>query len=174
MAKQTLADKMKAKNPQAMRQVIQPVDILAAAATGTESDEETERKSRTVSSPEDEVSVPQKDMPLSDMSKQKRAEKTPAKTERKKRSVKQFEKPLSSDRTEKPRMYSDEAIQAILAIEKRPTERYSFEIYTDQKLSIERLRRSYERKNGKKISASRLIREILDSFLPEALALFDE
>src|SRR5712691_11563063 len=131
MAKQTLADKMKAKNPQAMRQVIQPVDILAAAAVGTETDEKTERKSRTVSSPTEEVSVEQIDTSISEIPKQRRSEKAPAKIERKKRSVKQFEKPLSSDRTEKPRMYSDEAIQTILSIEKRPTERYSFEIYSD-------------------------------------------
>lgn len=178
MAKQSLADKMKAKSPQAMRQVIQPVDILAAAAAGTELDEKTdqesERKKRTVSSLTKEVSFEQDDRQVSEVSEQKRIEKEPEKSERKKRSRKSLEKISISDRTEKPRIYSDEAIHTILTVEKRSTERYSFEIYTDQKLSIEHLRRIYEQKTGMKLSASRLIREILDSFLPEALALFEE
>jgi hypothetical protein len=44
---------------------------------------------------------------------------------------------------------------------KRPTERYSFEIYTDMKEKIEDIQYQYKKKTGKKVSASRIIREAL-------------
>src|SRR5688572_187476 len=42
---------------------------------------------------------------------------------------------------------------------KRPTERYSFEIFTDMKEKIEDIQYRYKKKTGKKLSASRMIRE---------------
>jgi hypothetical protein len=44
---------------------------------------------------------------------------------------------------------------------KRPTERYSFEIYVDMKEQIEDIQYQYKKKTGKRLSASRIIREAL-------------
>jgi hypothetical protein len=54
--------------------------------------------------------------------------------------------------------------------EKRPTERYSFEIYTDQKQKIEDLQYQYKKKTGKRLSASRILREALEVYLKQALS----
>jgi hypothetical protein len=52
--------------------------------------------------------------------------------------------------------------------ETRPTERYSFEIYSDQKQSIEDVQYRYKKKSGRKLSASRIIREALEDYLKKA------
>ncbi len=52
---------------------------------------------------------------------------------------------------------------------RRPTERYSFEIFTDQKPQIEELQYRFKQRTGKKLSSSRIIREALAAYLPEAL-----
>jgi hypothetical protein len=49
--------------------------------------------------------------------------------------------------------------------EERKTERYSFEIYSDQKVKLEEFQYKYKKKTGKKISASRVLREALDIHL---------
>ena len=54
--------------------------------------------------------------------------------------------------------------------DKRPTERYSFEIYTDQKGKIEDLQYQYKKKTGKRLSASRILRETLEVYLKQALS----
>ncbi len=54
--------------------------------------------------------------------------------------------------------------------EKRPTERFSFEIYTDQKPRIEELQYVYRKKTGKKLSSSRILREALEQYLDQAFA----
>lgn len=64
-------------------------------------------------------------------------------------------------------------VESILAVNKRKTERYSFEVYTDQKEDIQLLCDMYEQTTGKKLSASRLIREVLDTFLPEAIKTYE-
>jgi len=55
---------------------------------------------------------------------------------------------------------------------KRSTERYSFEIYTDQKGSIDELQYLYRKRTGKKLSASRIIREALEEYLDRTLQTF--
>jgi hypothetical protein len=50
----------------------------------------------------------------------------------------------------------------------RKTERYSFEIYKDQKDKLEELQYKYKKKTDKKISASSIIREALDIYLEKA------
>jgi len=50
----------------------------------------------------------------------------------------------------------------------RKTQRYSFEIYTDQKNSIEELQYKYKKKTDKRVSASSIIREALDIYLDKA------
>jgi hypothetical protein len=47
---------------------------------------------------------------------------------------------------------------------KRSTERYSFEIFTDMKEKIEDIQYRYKKKTGKKLSASRIIREALEVY----------
>ena len=48
---------------------------------------------------------------------------------------------------------------------KRLTERYSFEIYTDQKETIDDAKYLYYKKTGRKVSSSELMRDALDLFL---------
>ncbi len=55
---------------------------------------------------------------------------------------------------------------------KRATERYSFEIYTDQKGSIDELQYLYKKRTGKKLSASRIIREALEEYVDRTLQKF--
>lgn len=50
----------------------------------------------------------------------------------------------------------------------RATERYSFEIYVDQIEKIEEIQYQYKKKTGKRLSASRIIREALDAYLKQA------
>jgi len=52
--------------------------------------------------------------------------------------------------------------------QKQLTERYSFEIFTDQKKRLRDLQYSYEKKTGEKLSASRVLREALEKYLNEA------
>ena len=153
MPKQTkrLQEAMQKRNPLGLRQAVQPVDILAAAATPLQEqhkkNERIERTDKPIKETEKEI-APQK------TGMQPSAQQPPKK------------------RTKKVRLYSDQNIRSLLEEHKRQTERYSFEIYTDQKQDIDTLRDLYEQHTGKKLSASRLIREVLDSFLPEALATF--
>jgi len=55
----------------------------------------------------------------------------------------------------------------------RPTERYSFEIYSDLKPKIEELQYLFKKRTGKKLSSSRLIREAIEAYLPKALRLLE-
>ena len=48
---------------------------------------------------------------------------------------------------------------------KRTTSRYSFEIYDDQKQTLEEVLYLYKKKTGRKLSSSRIIRDALDEFL---------
>ncbi len=52
---------------------------------------------------------------------------------------------------------------------RRPTERYSFEIYTEQKPAIEELQYQFRKRTGTKLSSSRIIREAIAAYVPEAL-----
>lgn len=63
----------------------------------------------------------------------------------------------------------EELNRGALEVNKRPTERYSFEIYTDQKQKIRDLQYRYEKKMGKRLSSSRIIREALEMYLDDVL-----
>ena len=52
----------------------------------------------------------------------------------------------------------------------RPTERYSFEIFSDQKEKILEIKYRYEKRTGKRLPKSRIIREALDLYCKEFLA----
>jgi len=56
-------------------------------------------------------------------------------------------------------------VQGGIVAPQRPTERYAFEIYTDQKRQLNRIRYLYEERTGKKLSASRIIREAIEPHL---------
>jgi hypothetical protein len=63
----------------------------------------------------------------------------------------------------------EEMTQGVLETEKRPTERYSFEIYIDQKQKIRDLQYQYEKRMRKRLSSSRIIREAIEVYLEKAL-----
>lgn len=52
--------------------------------------------------------------------------------------------------------------------ERRPTERYSFEIYSDQIPHIEELQYLFKKRTGQKLSASRILREALEAYVHHA------
>lgn len=52
--------------------------------------------------------------------------------------------------------------------DKRPTERYSFEIYRDQIPQIEEMQYLFKQRTGQKLSASRILREALEAYLQHA------
>lgn len=56
-------------------------------------------------------------------------------------------------------------VQRDVFVPERATERYAFEIYTDQKKQLNRIRYLYEEKTGKKLSASRILREAIEPHL---------
>ncbi len=74
-----------------------------------------------------------------------------------------------NDRTETTANVMTEMVEGVRE-EKRPTERFSFEIYTDQKPRIEELQYVYRKKTGKKLSSSRILREALEQYLDQAFA----
>jgi len=57
---------------------------------------------------------------------------------------------------------------------KRETERYSFEIYTDQKPRIDELQYLYKKRTAKKLSSSRIIREALEEYLTKTIRVLEE
>lgn len=88
-----------------------------------------------------------------------------------------------NDRTEKPNDSPDTAssTSAVLtAIDdpqpanKRRTERYSFEIYTDQKETIDDAKYLYYKKTGRKVSSSELMRDALDLFLARLMEKLED
>jgi|GEM_PF-6771781 len=56
-------------------------------------------------------------------------------------------------------------VQRDVFVPERATERYAFEIYTDQKKQLNRIRYLYEERTGKKLSASRILREAIEPHL---------
>lgn len=58
--------------------------------------------------------------------------------------------------------------------DKRLTERYSFEIYTDQKEVINDAKYLYYKKTGRKVSSSELIRDALDIFLTRLMKKLED
>ena len=63
----------------------------------------------------------------------------------------------------------DEMTQGIVKEKKRLTERYSFEIYSDQKPLIRKVQSIYEEHTGKSLPKSRVIREALEEYLNRVL-----
>jgi len=145
MTKQNKLDQiLKARNP-LERQVVNPVDVLETERLNG-SDERNERT---------ETPNGRTDRPTRTVKPQKQSERTNATS------------------TQENRTVLDDLEQGIEE-RKRGTERYSFEIYTDQKGSIEELQYLYKKRTSKKLSASRIIREALEEYLAKALQVFKE
>lgn len=88
-----------------------------------------------------------------------------------------------SNRTEAPNGDADNAVSVssvLTAIDdpqdgdKRLTERYSFEIYTDQKELINDAKYLYYKKTGRKVSSSELIRDALEIFLARLMEKLED
>lgn len=180
MAKKDLKDLLGKKSPAELRKGIQQIDILKEASEALslsekESDKaevkessveatEVSDKKRSEVKPSGKIDTESSSVEQSKITdKESRTQKARDKTERQNRSTSR----------RKPKVFSQKDIQAVLEVDKRATERYSFEIYTDQKDDIQEVCDKYEKATGKKLSASRLIREVLDTFLPDALKTFD-
>ncbi len=135
---------MQGRNPLEMRQAIQPVDIL-----------QTERNERSVE-------------PNEHMNRTSEPNDVSERVNRSHKPKKRTEIP-HGQRERNHRTVFDDLKGGTSEEEKRPTERYSFEIYTDQKGSIEEVQYLYKKKTGKKLSVSRIIREALEEYLSRAL-----
>jgi len=103
------------------------------------------------------------------------------KQERKRRTAKTNEEAELSSPTSKPNRKTDTTKRTVLqelrqGVEETTahTERYSFEIYPDQKDRIKELQDLYQQKTGRKLSASRILREGLDMYLEKAFHLLRE
>jgi hypothetical protein len=171
MAKKDLKDLLGKKSPTELRKGIQSIDILKEASEALSSSVEEADK------PDDKKREEEPSATAAIESSSVQASDEPSKsTEKEKRSTKssnKVERPNRSTSRRKPKVFSSKDVQAILEVDKRATERYSFEIYSDQKDDIQQLCDLYEQATGTKLSASRLIREVLDTFLPDALKTFE-
>ncbi len=143
MAKQHKLDTiLKVRSPLEKRQVITPVDVL-----------ETERPNGS-----DELN--------------ERTETANERTDRPNRTDEPEQRPERANATsntskrENRTVFDD--LERGIKETKRATERYSFEIYTDQKGSIDELQYLYKKRTGKKLSASRILREALEAYVTKA------
>lgn len=89
--------------------------------------------------------------------------------------------PVREHRADEPNGRTDAASASLLdeiigdnPAQRRLTERYSFEIYTDQKPRIEELQYRFKQRTGRKLSSSRIIREAIDAYLPAAIRLLSD
>jgi len=167
MAKKDIKDLLGKKSPTELRRGIQQIDILQeASAALSSSEEQTDKpaeKTIQVEQPTSSVVQSSDENPSEPITDKKRSSNPKSRTERVNRSTAR----------RKPKVFTSKDVQAVLEIDKRETERYSFEIYSDQKEDIQVICGLYEQATGKKLSASRLIREVLDTFLPDALKTFE-
>jgi hypothetical protein len=168
MAKDKLKAALENKGPSALRSAgagrvaVTPVNIIAAASpTQAPAEEKPPVVEKTDGKEEQEK--------RSEIPNDKEGQKRPSKIAK----SKEVRNNSDKKRSTKPRIHSERDIQAILALDKRATERYSFEIYSDQKQDIALLCEQYEKQTGHKLSASRFLREVLDYFLPGALKAFE-
>src|SRR5436190_10342662 len=121
------------KSPSELRrQGVQQIDILKEAAAALTSEQESSTAKELDISEEKEDTIKQivkteeektEEKPIESGDKEKRATKTKTETDRKNRSTPR----------RKPKVFSSKDVQAVLESDKRETERYSFEIYSDQK-----------------------------------------
>ena len=187
MAKNKINEMLQKKDPAALRRERTPVpavDILDAAAQDVETEQKnaqeiSDKKIELIQTSEKEIAQADEKIDGRSLIEKEEEEisskKEKLNTVRNKSSDRAMQKKEYISRKRKPRIYSERDIQSVLTLEKRATKRYSFEIYVDQIDDIQRICELYEEANpDKKLSASRLIREVLDSFLSDALKAFEK
>lgn len=156
-----LGEVLKKRNPLEERQIIKPVDVL-----------ETEQANRSNEPNAGTEQANRSDEPNDNTERTNRTHIPNGSTERLNRSHEPFERTIKPNAPSERmnRTVFDDLEEGAPEETKRPTERYSFEIYTDQKESIEEVQYLYKKKTGKKLSASRIIREALEEYLTRARA----
>lgn len=180
MAKKDIKGLLGNKSPAELRKGIQQIDILKEASEALSSSEKeidtVDLKERSIEESKQPDEGKSEGKPSGKIAEEKSSVEQSKTTDKEKPSAKARDKTERGNRStsrRKPKVFSSKDIQAVLEVDKRATERYSFEIYSDQKDDIQQVCDKYEEATGKKLSASRLIREVLDTFLPDALKTFD-
>ena len=178
-SKQQLSTKMQERNPLDMRQQIVPVDALLT--------ERVERTGAPIDNHEDIHPIKEVNDNAEPTTEWEYTSEEPiGKPERKQRTIKAIAKSEDtaerSKRKDKPNARADTSKRTILQelrqgveeTETPHTERYSFEIYPNQKDRIKEFQDLYQQKTGRKLSASRILREGLDMYLEKAFQLLNE
>lgn len=97
------------------------------------------------------------------------------KSEQRERTDMPSKKSVRSKRTEKPNSATERKNRVILAEPEKPeTVRDSYEAYVEQLETIEELHYLYKKKTGRPLTKSRIIREALEYFLPQALDAYKD
>jgi hypothetical protein len=97
------------------------------------------------------------------------------KTERKERTEEARIKSVRKERTKKANAKTERVKRVILAEPEKPeTVRDSYEAYVEQLETIEKLQALYKKKTGRPLTKSRVIREALEYFLPQALDAYKD
>jgi hypothetical protein len=190
--KRQLSDKMQERNPLDMRQQIIPVDILATEGVqrtdrpNNDTERLTERLERTEETRGENDSSRRIKKANPDTEQKSEyidvSEESNQDWERKQRTSKAKKKTEQTRNTNKLNARIDVSKKTVLqelrqGVKETTTpraERYSFEIYPDQKDRIKELQNLYQQKTGRKLSASRILREGLDMYLEKAFQLLNE
>src|SRR6266550_4120081 len=194
--KRQLSDKMQERNPLDMRQQIIPVDILTTEGVqrtdrpnndterlterleGTEETRSEGDSSRQIKKANPDTEQTSEYIDVSEESNQdwERKQRTPkAKTKTEQTSERSRNiKKLNARTDVSKKTVLQELRQGVEETTTPRAERYSFEIYPDQKDRIKELQNLYQQKTGRKLSASRILREGLDIYLEKAFQLLNE
>jgi len=194
--KRQLSDKMQERNPLDMRQQITPVDILTTEGVqrtdkpnndterlterleGTEETRGEDDSSRRIKKANPDTEQKSEYIDASEESNEdwERKQRTPkAKTKIEQTSERSRNTNKLNARTDvSKKTVLQELRQGVEETTTPRAERYSFEIYPDQKDRIKELQNLYQRKTGRKLSASRILREGLDMYLEKAFQLLNE
>ena len=194
--KRQLSDKMQERNPLDMRQQIIPVDILTTEGVqrtdrpnndterlterleGTEETRSENDSSRQIKKANPDTEKTSEYIDVSEESNQdwERKQRTPkAKTKTEQTSERSRNiKKLNARTDVSKKTVLQELRQGVEETTTPRAERYSFEIYPDQKDRIKELQNLYQQKTGRKLSASRILREGLDIYLEKAFQLLNE
>jgi hypothetical protein len=194
--KRQLSDKMQERNPLDMRQQIIPVDILVTEGVqrtdrpnndterlterleGTEETRDKNDSSRRIkkANPDTEQKSEYRDVSEEsnqDRERKQRTSKAKTKTEQTSERSRNTNK-LNARIDVSKKTVLQELRQGVKETTTPRAERYSFEIYPDQKDRIKELQNLYQQKTGQKLSASRILREGLDMYLEKAFQLLNE
>jgi len=194
--KRQLSDKMQERNPLDMRQQIIPVDILATEGVqrtdrpnndterlterleGTEEtrgENDSSRRIKKANSDTEQrgeyTGVPEESN--KDWERKQRIPKAKTKAEQTSERSRNTNK-LNARTDISKKTVLQELRQGVEETTTPRAERYSFEIYPDQKDRIKELQNLYQQKTGRKLSASRILREGLDMYLEKAFQLLNE